>query len=346
MSRNSDLNGKRIVISRTDSIGDVMLTLPLCAYIREHWENTKIIFLGRSYTKAVIDAYEAVDEFSDWDEIRNRSSPERVESIRELKADVFIHVFPDKELAQLAKKARIPIRVGTAHRSYHLLTCNYRPSFTRKRSDLHEAQLNHRLLEPFGLTEVPTMEALNETCRWFTPPCMNTEAVLPDDFPFNLQATVHKYILHPKSQGSAREWPIEKYMKLARELAARGYEVFFTGTEKEGVQFRDLIPEHSLIRDTSGLFSLRQLIAFIGYCDGLVACSTGPLHISGFLGKNTIGLFTPRRPMHPGRWKPLGNSVKILVENENCPDCAEGKECNCIENIAVEDVLNAILETT
>ena len=36
-----------IIISRTDNLGDVMLTLPLCGYIKSIAPETKIYFLGK-----------------------------------------------------------------------------------------------------------------------------------------------------------------------------------------------------------------------------------------------------------------------------------------------------------
>jgi len=76
---------------------------------------------------------------------------------------------------------------------------------------------------------------------------------------------------------------------------------------------------------------------------GLVACSTGPLHISGILGKTTCGLFSPRKPIHPGRWKALGKDVHIFTHDDNCPICSKKKTCRCIEEIKVSLVLNKLL---
>jgi ADP-heptose:LPS heptosyltransferase len=92
-----------------------------------------------------------VDKFINWDDLLNAPKTERAQAFRALNADVIIHVFPNKEIAALAKKVRVPMRIGTSHRAYHLLTCTHRLNFTRKRSDFHEAQLNFELLKPFGV---------------------------------------------------------------------------------------------------------------------------------------------------------------------------------------------------
>lgn len=333
-----DLTNKRIIISRTDSIGDVMLTLPICAWIKENFEGTHILFLGSGYTKPVVDCFEAIDEFIDWRDFENVPTTQRAILLKEKNADIIIHVFPKKEIATLAKQAKIPVRVGTSHRGFHLLTCNERVSFTRKRSELHEAQLNFKLLQPFGIKEIPTLEQLISYTVKFNPPEIN----LPEDLENKVKTAEKTIILHPKSQGSALEWPMEKYSQLAMELTEKGYHVFFTGTEKEGAVFRKDIPQSENITDTTGRLTLQQLILLISNVNSLVACSTGPLHIAGFTGIRAVGLFSSRKPIHPGRWQPLGKDVHILVNDPDCPECSRKKKCDCITNITVDRVLGEI----
>ncbi len=333
-----DLSHKRVIISRTDSIGDVMLTLPLCAWLKSHFPTVTIIFLGNGYTRAVVESYKLIDHFEDWEDYLELSILDRVSKFQALKADAIVHVFPNKEIASLAKKIKIDMRIGTSHRSFHLLTCNHRPNFTRKRSGLHEAQLNHELLRPFGLEEIPSLDVIYDATSHFS----SKEVELPQSIQESLNSASKSIILHPKSQGSAKEWPMEKYIELTNRLLDKGMTVFFTGTESEGTQFRDQLPAHQRVVDTTGKMNLVQLIRFISKVDALCACSTGPLHIAGYLGIKTIGFFSPKRPIHPGRWKALGKNVTILVNDENCEKCAKKQECDCIQYISVASVLNEI----
>ncbi len=335
MSKIIDLANKTILISRTDSIGDIVLTLPLCVWIKSHFPSCKIIFLGNTYTKPVILCLKEIDLVVCWKDIENLPYNEKVQKIIDLKIDVCLHVFPKKEIASLMKKAKIKDRIGTSHRAYHLLTCNHRLNFTRKKSDLHEAQLNFELLKPFGLTEISTFEEISTSIsKSFTFPTI----ALEKDF-FNIKNAV---ILHPKSQGSALEWPLEKYKILAEKLIENGEIVVFTGTENEGKLIKSFIPHHENCYDLTGKMSLEELIVFISQSKTLVACSTGPLHLAGILGIQTIGLFSSRKPIHPGRWKALGKNVTILEFDSNCEECKKSKTCSCIQNIKVESILKLI----
>ncbi len=326
---------KRVLISRTDSIGDVILTLPLCHAIKKKYPEVHLIYLAAPYTIPVLKSCDAIDEILDWKELSDAPKVVQVERLKSLELDTIIHVFPKKEIASLAKAAKIPNRIGTSHRAFHLLTCNQRINFTRKDSEFHEAQLNFHLLRNEGFPTLPSWEELNCDLSYFKPNADLNYSELQTDQP--------KIILHAKSQGSAVEWPMEKYVALTEKLVGAGCKVFFTGTEKEGLAIRPHVRFDENSIDTTGKFSLEELIRFISEVDLLVACSTGPLHLAGILNKNCIGLFTPKRPMHPGRWRPLGRNSETITAKEKCT-CKSKEKCNCLAEIEVDEVFNEILK--
>jgi ADP-heptose:LPS heptosyltransferase len=148
-------------------------------------------------------------------------------------------------------------------------------------------------------------------------------------------------ILHPKSKGSAREWHIDHYYALAQALPPDRYKIFITGLKEEGELVRLERPEFFQlphVTDMTGKLSLDELMSFMSQADGLIACSTGVLHLASALGKFTIGLYSPMKPIHPGRWMPIGKHANYLVINKNCSDCKRTKECKCVNDITVEQV--------
>jgi len=330
-----DLNNKTVVISRIDSIGDVCLTFPICWALKDRFPQVRIVFLGKSYTEAIVKSCPFVDVFINWDEWNICSNVELIQKLHEVRVDAILHVFPNKRIAKLASQVKIPIRIGTSHRLFHWFSCNHLLNFTRKNSDLHEAQLNFKLLQPFDI-EVPNFDVLN------TVKLLQAKAEIPE-FIAQWRTAQKCVILHCKSQGSAVEWGIPNFMALAERLLLDGYQVIFTGTESEGQMFGKFLPKHEHLLDTSGKLTLAELISVIGASDALVAASTGPLHIAGLLGIRAIGLFSPRRPIHPGRWQPLGRYSEALVHDENCKKCEKGEFCKCIEEIEVERVFSALM---
>lgn len=330
-------NFRKFIISRTDSIGDVVLTLPVAGILKSCFPDCTIIFLGRDYTKPVAEACECIDEVISWDEIATLKGKEGVRFIQSLNADSIIHVFPRKEIAAYAKQAGIPLRVGTSHRLYHWFTCNRLLNFTRNNSNLHESQLNLKLLEPFGINREYSLPELQNYSFFKKIKPLNPDLkLLFNDNRFKL-------ILHPKSKGSAREWGVSKYKELIALLPKDKVQIFVTGTAQEGESFKELLGYDKHTIDMTGKLSLVELISFINNCDGLVAASTGPLHLAAVMGKKAIGLYSPVRPIHPGRWAPIGPNAKFLVASESCGNCTRKIGCNCLSSIKAQDVADTIL---
>lgn len=326
-------NVRKIVISRTDSIGDVVLTLPLAGILKEQFPHCTLVFLGSTYTKPVIACCQHIDAIWEWNVLSQMSPSEQIHWLKEQQVDVVLHVFPQKTIARLAKRAGIPHRIGTSHRAFHWANCNHRIHFTRKYSQKHEAQLNVELLSPLGISTDYTLDELFDKVGFARLP------ELPKALKARLSTERQNVILHPKSQGSAMEWGIQQYMSLAQSLADH-CEVFITGTEREAALFRQHVPQRPHIHDLSGKMTLHQLIAFISMADVLVAASTGPLHIAGVCSIYTLGLYRDQRPVHPKRWRPLGRKVVILSDRTPSDRGGEGTALDL--TIALEVVREAV----
>jgi ADP-heptose:LPS heptosyltransferase len=331
------VNNKTIIISRTDSIGDVVLTLPMAGVIKKFYPNSKIIFLGKTYTKPVVELSKNVDEFINWDELQKNQNA--VEVLKNYKADVFIHVFPNKEIAKLVKATKIPLRIGTFGRLHHILTCNKKILFTRKKSDLHESQLNLKLLSPLGIAQHFELDELATLYGFENIPLLKPELQsLIDPNRFNL-------ILHPKSKGSAKEWGLNNYLELTKLLPKDQFKIFISGTEEEGKLIGNTFnPSVDGYVSLIGKLNLTDFIAFIAKTDGIIAASTGPLHIAAALNKKAIGLYSPKRPIHPGRWKPVGQHAQAVVFDTNCEKCSKGLDCDCISKIEPQTIVNLLLK--
>lgn len=330
------MNNKTIIISRTDSIGDVVLTMPLAGIIKKYYPNSTVLFLGKTYTKPVVELSNFVNGFINFDDIEKHSNP--VEYISSFKADIIIHVFPNKILAKLAKQAQIPTRIGTWGRLFHWFSCNKLVIFSRKNSLLHESQLNTKLLAPIGISANFSIPEIINFYGFQKIPTLRPELKqLIDSTKFNL-------IIHPKSKGSAKEWGIENYNRLIKLAPTNQFKIFISGTEEEGKLIENQLEITSNCVSLIGKMNLMDFIAFINAADGLVAASTGPLHIAAALSKTAIGLYSPKIPIHPGRWKPIGNKAHALVFDKNCESCKKSSACNCISKIDPQHVLDILLK--
>ena len=131
-------------------------------------------------------------------------------------------------------------------------------------------------------------------------------------------------ILHPLSKGSAVNWSLSRFEELAMLLIANGLTPVITGTAAEGdrIKANSTLLQNNGVVDATGKLTLTEFILFINNAHALVAASTGPLHIASQLNKPCVGLYTPLRPMHAGRWAPIGQKAQVITAAEH-PDSGE-----------------------
>lgn len=314
-----------------------MLTLPVTGILKSFFPKLKIIFLGTKYTQPVVDCCEHIDEFAAWDEISGQPKNLQKNFFSSFSADCIVHIFPVKKIALLAKTINIPLRIGTSHRWFHWLYCNRLVHFSRKNSHEHEAQINLKLLLPLGIQKHFSTEELQSYSGFIKIP------PLCSDIRRQIDPQRKNIILHPKSKGSAREWGLENFSRLIHLLPESRFKIFITGTKEEERELSSLFSAESHIVNLTGNLSLAEFISFIAASDAFVSASTGPLHIASALGKKAIGIFSPMRPIHPGRWAPIGQNASFFVLNKTCNDCRNNHRCACMAAICPEQVVEKLM---
>lgn len=324
----------------------MILILPMVGILKSTFPGCKVSLLGQRYTAPLALCSEHLDEVYAWDEIMELpSQADRIRRIKEFNADVIIHIYPKAEVARLAYQARIPLRIGTIRRLYHWSTCNRLPYLRRHHSPLHEAQLNIRLLGGVGIKRFYELDEIS-TCFGLSnmpPLAANVAACLEPD-KFNL-------IIHPKSGGTSREWPIQYFARLIESLPPDQFNLLITGTEQEGHWVKSELPvKLPHVKDLMGKISLTELISLIDAADGLLAVSTGPLHIAAALGKSTLGIYVPFRAKHIGRWGPVGPRTRTFQREQKCTTCpvppgeTDPTGCECMNLITPPEIKAALLE--
>lgn len=293
---------KTVILSRPDSIGDAVLAISAGKILKDYFPGVKVAYLGKAYTRQLIDACEYIDEFIDINDFLQKTV-----TVAGLPPDVILHVLPNSAVAKRAKQLKIPLRVGTTNRLYHWPTCNKLVRLSRKNSDLHEAQLNLKLLSALGIKKTFTLTEIADAYG-----LSNIQPLRPE-FSSLINKKKYSIILHPKSQGNAIEWGIHNFISLIKQLNPADYNIFITGTKKERDYIKPLFAEvGDKVIDMTGKMELSQFISFINQCNGLVACSTGPIHVAAALNKDAYGLYSVHRPILAMRWGPIGKHVFLF----------------------------------
>ncbi|MEP6466378.1 MAG: glycosyltransferase family 9 protein [Parafilimonas sp.] len=318
-----------IILTRPDGIGDVVFILPIAKKLKDKFPDIKVAILGSAYTKALADACEYIDDFIYVEDFLTKDI-----MVCGKKPEALLHVKTTKQLAMRAKELKIPLRIGTSSRLYHWYTCNRLVRLSRKKSNLHEAQLNLKLLKAFGINKVFSLKEISD---WYG--LTKVEKLLPEN-EYIIQKSKYNVIIHPKSKGNAREWSIDHFLTLIKSLDADYYNIILSGMENERKALEPIFKEAgNKITDITGKLSLSQFISVIQKSDCVIANSTGPVHLGAALNINVLALFPPLKPKHPGRWAPVGHKVEVFVLPEFCQDCRlTPNDCHCINAIQPQEV--------
>ncbi len=326
---------KRILLCRTDRLGDVILSLPCVTLLKRMFPDSRICFLARSYPATIIQMHADVDDVIEYHADENAVELERV--LRDHRFDAAIALYPERRVAQLLKRASVPIRAGIAYR-WHSRLFTYRHREHRKDNLRHEAEYNLNLVYATFASEGNWENVL--------PP----EALfpLPLEIPQKIESRITRLrddlcqggrrlvVLHPGGGGSAHRWPAQNYAELAKALSRlEDVALVISGISSE----RDLckrIHEAGAERciNLCGDLNLQELAALFHHSDLLITNSTGPLHLGRAVGAQVIGLFPSLHAMSPRRWGPYG----ML---ENALTAPKGKGMGAI---SVPDVLQKATE--
>ena len=309
---------QRVLITRTDAIGDLVLTLPLAGWLKQSAPQTEVTFLVRTYVSPVAEAADAVDEVLIW----NPDSPPNLNGF-----DAVILAYPDPLVVRAGRNATIPIRIGTGRRFMTIRMLTHRVWQSRKRSGRHETWHSLNLLYRLHLTpgwfkpglKVPeTPQEWSALCKWNLVPWELAQQNIPDASTW-LVSSLRCVIFHPGSHGSANNWSIDRYREAAEWFLDRGCRILLTGTHAEGMTMERLRSlKHPNFIDLTGQLELGELMSLIQSVDGLLASSTGPLHLAATLATPCVGLYGKEAPVWPERWHPVGIHAHWLVaENED-----------------------------
>lgn len=134
---------KKILISRTDKIGDVILTLPAVTECKKQFNNAEVTLLTNSSLEHLLNDYDDIDNLIFID--RLNSFADKLKAIKKNRFDIVFCAYPRLELAIIFSLCGIKYRVGTAYRGYSFLY-NIRVQEHRKFADKHEAQYNLNLI--------------------------------------------------------------------------------------------------------------------------------------------------------------------------------------------------------
>ena len=284
---------KNILVIRFKAIGDVVLTLPAVHALRENFPAAHITFLTVRENASLLQGFREVDDVIALDRAALkkplRAVPELLGLLRRLRAGKFSLVIDLQgygETAWLTRLTGAKERWGTVYGRGRQWA--YTRGLTRN-DDLHPADWNLFLLRECGLK-------IGEIKNQFALPESALAAARKIFAKQKLDAAKPTLFLQPFTSSPHKNWPLEKFLTVARHWRARGVQVLFGGGPGDIRALEPAQAEHFPILAgvpllvTGGLMQLSTLV---------LGGDTGMLHLAIAQGKRALMLVHDLKPGRP-----------------------------------------------
>jgi heptosyltransferase III len=327
---------KKLLIVRTDRIGDVVLSLPLAEIVKKKYPECRITFLLRNYTSELAADHPFIDEIKILEEKDKKIS--LIKNIKMLKGrfDTAIIVYPTFITSLIIFLSGIKNRIGTGYRWYSFLF-NQKVFEHRKYAEKHELEYNIGLLKVMGIDKSVSYNNVHFNLKVNEKSLIKVKDYLKGE---NYNSAKPVIIIHPGSGGSAVDLPVKNIKELI-ELIFENLDtnIIITGSKSEKELCSSLAIDPKII-NAAGQFNLSELTALISLSDIFIANSTGPIHIAAALNKYIIGFYPKILSCSPQRWGPYSNKTSIFLPEIDCEKCSR-EQCerlNCMSSIQVSKV--------
>lgn len=155
-------------------------------------------------------------------------------------------------------------------------------------------------------------------------------------------------VVHPGASVPARAWSPEGNAELVDALVSLGRRVVVTGGASEQDLVTRVAGRHvasGRVVDLAGRTDFSQLAAVISRADAVVCGNTGPAHIAAAMGTPVVSIYAPTVPAV--RWHPwMVPHVVLGRQDIGCAGC-RARVCPvvghpCVDQLTVESVLAAV----
>lgn len=320
------MNYKRILIIRTDRIGDVILSTPVIQAVRQAFPGAFVAFMTRPYTKDIVLGNPYLNEVILYDKDRGHKSILATflfaMRLKKYSFDLALILHSTNRVNWIAFLAGIPKRVGYDRRMPWLLTGRMR--YVKPQGLKHETEYN---------LDVAREAGINFDSKSLRPyiPMGKEDEVKANTFLENNGVTSKDifFCMHINADSPSKRWPVERFAETADSLITQtGYKavVFAVGNDINAADLMKANMKNSLVlmRD----FTIPQTTALLKRAKFFISPDSGPGHMAAVAGTPSVIIFGCNEPgLGPFRWRPLNQKAVILQKSAGC--------------VKVEEVLDA-----
>ncbi|HHE37707.1 MAG TPA: lipopolysaccharide heptosyltransferase family protein, partial [Candidatus Cloacimonetes bacterium] len=304
----------RIIISRTDKIGDLVLSIPSLKMVRNIFPDSYITVLVRNYNYEIIKNLPYIDETI---RVDNYELTELAKYLKQQNPKYFISLFSDKKTGYLARKSKAKYRIGPFSKWHSYFSYNKGIRQNRSKSIKNEAEYNLDLIKVIDKKKFENKFELDTHIYIEKKYLQKAQNILGN----KVGKTV---LIHPFYGNSGKNLSYEQYRKIIFELLEKSdHSIIISGHKSDEETMRKYFSP--LKSDRVRIFinhdSILYLAAIIQKSDIFVGSSTGPTHIAGSLQKPIVAFYSPIKAKSIIRWGVFNNpEVSYFGNRMNCPE--------------------------
>lgn len=341
----------RVLVVRNDKLGDFMLSWPALKTLKQAQADIHITVLVPEYTASIAHACPWIDDII-IDPGKGTSRAERrhlLNRMRDKQFDAMLTLFSTPRVGWLGWRAGIPIRMAPATK-WAQIFYNYRVVQRRSQSQkpeyVYNVDLAQALLTRFNIhcdAARPPFWPITERTQRLGRLALAKSCNLSLDRPW--------WCIHAGSGGSAVNLTPERYAHLIELLHARlkrpVHWLFSAGPgeEKTADELCDRLVAQGIdarrLPDNKRISSLAKTL---NATDGLIAGSTGPLHIAGCLDIATVGFYPAKRSATSLRWQTCNHDDRRLAFSPPKGD-ESATDMNLIDLASASDAIADLIMT-
>ncbi|HYV86639.1 MAG TPA: glycosyltransferase family 9 protein [Patescibacteria group bacterium] len=313
---------QRILVVRTDRLGDMVLTTGALMDLRAHYRHARITVLAPAGALGLLEGHPAVDHLV--------PLAGRLPSELAGRFDMAIDFTPDESLsgARLVAATHAAWRAGFAAGGRQAFFTLPSPP---ARADRHIVELNRDLLEALGVTRRDSEPAL---------PVSEQERARALARCAALGAAQPRVLIHPGGHYESQRWQAERFAEvIARLTESLGAACLVAcGPDEEELSRR--IVEATPDALPLGPLGVRELVALTSVVDLFLGNNSGPLHIATALGVPSLSL---AGPTDLRRFAPRGPAARVMTRAVSCSPCGRGRcwHHTCLASIEAREVAEA-----
>jgi heptosyltransferase-2 len=331
---------KRILIVRTDRIGDVLLSTPVIKAFRDNCPHAYIAMMVSPYAKEIIEDSPYLDEVIIYDkEAKHKSWQASIKfalSLKKKKFDLSLILHPTNRVHLVTYFAGIPKRIGYDRKFGFLLTDRIR--HTKQLGEKHELEYSLDLVKYLGIE--------SKDKNMFMPIKPESEKWAEELFKHEgINKSDKLLAMHPGASCPSKIWPNERFAETSDILVEKyGFKTLIISGPKDISLAQNVIKNmrHTAI-NLAGKTSVSQLASVLKRCHLFISNDSGPVHIASSVGTPVISIFgRNQKGLSPRRWGPLGKKDRIIHKEVGCIECLAHnckKQFACLKAITVDDVL-------